>query len=182
MNIAEAKKVPINTLHEDPANVRKHGDRNRSAVRASLQEFGQVEPLVVESGTGRVLGGNCRLAELRALGIPEVLVVEIDVHGVDATRLALALNQTAVLAEWDDEGLKALLRALVEDGLSAPGFDDAEIAKLLDEAGAGDAADTTEQLGGLEYRVLVLCTSETHQAEVLERLESEGLKCQPLIS
>jgi hypothetical protein len=68
MNI---ERVKIADLHEDPANARKHGEKNRATVRASLQEFGQVEALVVEAGTGRVLGGNCRLAELRALGVEE---------------------------------------------------------------------------------------------------------------
>lgn len=65
----EARKEPVyrvakvDELHEDPANARRHPERNKATVRASLQEFGQVEALVVEAGTGRVLGGNCRLDE-----------------------------------------------------------------------------------------------------------------------
>jgi len=33
----------------------------------------------------------------------------------------------------------------------------------------------------LSYRILVFCDSEEHQAQLLAKLEAEGLKCQPLI-
>ncbi len=43
--------------------------------------------------------------------------------------------------------------------------------------------DARPMLGdGLMYRVIVDCTGETHQAELLERFATEGLKCRPLIS
>jgi len=126
------RQVPISGLHEDPANARKHPDRNRATVRASLQEFGQVEALVVEKGTGRVIGGNCRLGELRALGVEEVMVAEVDLHGIDATRLGLVLNRSAETAEWDADGLAGLLKGLdEEDALAGLGWDDAELEALL---------------------------------------------------
>lgn len=173
--------VPLSDLHEDPANVRKHGDRNRAAVRASLAEFGQVEPLVVEKGTGRVLGGNCRLGELRALGQTEALVLEVDTHGVDATRLALALNQTAILAEWDPDGLERLIRDLKAEGLEVPGFDDEALTELLDDAaeevpGLDDEGSDYEQ----KYAVLVQCDGETHQQQTFERLAGLGYTCKVL--
>jgi len=108
----EPRFIPLSELHEDPANVRKHGDRNKASVRASILEFGQVETLVVQRGTGRVLGGNCRLGELRALGRDGAWCMEVDVDGIDATRLALALNRTAELAEWDHDALGRLLADL----------------------------------------------------------------------
>jgi ParB-like chromosome segregation protein Spo0J len=53
--------VPLDDLHQDPGNVRTHGERNMEAIRESLSQFGQVEPLVVQEKTGRVIGGNGRL-------------------------------------------------------------------------------------------------------------------------
>ena len=41
------------------------------------------------------------------------------------------------------------------------------------------AARQTRRVG---YRVVVVCRDEEHQAELLERLETEGLKCKPLMS
>jgi hypothetical protein len=40
--------VPIDSIHADPANVRRHPDRNLDAIRASLARFGQQKPLVGE--------------------------------------------------------------------------------------------------------------------------------------
>ena len=129
---AEFKRVPIDTLHEDPANARKHPERNRSAVRSSLAEFGQVEALVVQKGTGRVIGGNARLGEMRALGVEEVMVAEVDLQGIDATRLGLILNRSAETAEWDIDTLAGLLKSLDdEDALEGLGWDDSELETLL---------------------------------------------------
>jgi ParB-like chromosome segregation protein Spo0J len=55
------RRVPLTELHADAANARTHGDKNLEAIRASLLQFGQAEPLVVQKSTGRVVGGNGRL-------------------------------------------------------------------------------------------------------------------------
>jgi len=139
---ADYKLVPIDSLHEDPANARAHPERNRATVRASLLEFGQVEPLVVQKVTGRVIGGNCRLGELRALGVEEVMVSEVDLDGLDATRLGLVLNRSAETAEWNVDTLGKLLQELdAEDALEGLGWDDAELSDLLDDLDDGDGSD-----------------------------------------
>jgi hypothetical protein len=43
--------------------------------------------------------------------------MEVDVEGIDATRLALALNRTAELAEWDADALGRLLADLAPEDL-----------------------------------------------------------------
>ena len=65
MNTLEVRRVPIDTLALDPANARSHGDENMAAIVGSLQRFEQVEPLVVQAGTGRVIGGNGRLVAMK---------------------------------------------------------------------------------------------------------------------
>lgn len=176
----EFKRVKVADLHEDPANVRKHGPQNRATVRASLKEFGQVEALVVERGTGRVIGGNCRLVELREMGEEDVWVAEADVHGVDATRLGIVLNRSAEIAEWDDDALASILRDLDAEGvpLDGLGWTDKEIADMLDEdpGDDGGCSDDIDPMQGT-YAVLITCTSEAHQRQVLEQLSEEGLEC-----
>jgi len=61
------RRVALDALIPDPANARTHGPENMDAITASLQRFGQAEPLVVHAGTGRVIGGNGRLAAMRKL-------------------------------------------------------------------------------------------------------------------
>lgn len=132
------RRVPLDALHTDPANARKHGEQNMAAIVASLRRFGQAEPLVVHAATGRVIGGNGRLAAMRKLGWTEADVVELDLEAVDATALGIALNRTGELAEWDDEALAQLLQTLRDEGaLDSVGFDPSEIDKLLAEFEGG---------------------------------------------
>lgn len=134
MKITKAK---LDDLHADPANTRQHDKRNLQAIMGSLREFGQVEPLVVQRGTGRVIGGNGRLQALRDMGEQTVEVVEVDVDGVRAASLSIALNRTAELATWDELGLAQILAELQKDDSIdelVTGFDAKDIDQLIADA------------------------------------------------
>jgi len=136
--------VSIETLVPDPHNAREHGERNLLAIRESLERFGQVEPLVVQRASRRVIGGNGRLEAMRMLGWREAAVVLVDLPDSAALALALALNRTGELATWNEENLAAALRALSEEegGLVGVGWSREEmLAALADpQEGAGVAA------------------------------------------
>lgn len=138
MTLAVVRRT-LASLHEDPSNARKHDARNLEAITASLRSFGQVEPLVVQSATGMVIGGNGRLAAMRAMGWAECDVVELELDATQAARLGIALNRTGELASWDDETLAKLLQTIPAAELGMTGFDakdlDALVAKL-DVSGA----------------------------------------------
>ena len=90
------RRVPLDSLHLDPANAREHGPENLEAIVGSLRRFAQAEPLVVQKKTGRVIGGNGRLVAMKQLGWAECDIVEVDLD--DATALGIALNRTSELA------------------------------------------------------------------------------------
>ena len=52
------KRVSLDSLHLDPSNARSHGPENMQAIESSLKRFDQVEPLVVQKGTGRIIGAG----------------------------------------------------------------------------------------------------------------------------
>ncbi len=93
------QRVPLDSLTLDPANARTHPENNLEAIVASLQRFGQAEPLVVQAGTRRVIGGNGRLVAMRKLGWTECDVVERARDALNATALGIALNRTGELAD-----------------------------------------------------------------------------------
>jgi ParB-like chromosome segregation protein Spo0J len=124
--------VPISTLSLDPANVRRHPERNMDAIMGSLKRFGQQKPIVVDA-KGVVIAGNGTLAAAKQLGWKEIAVVRSDLIGSDATAFAIADNRAAELAEWDDDALAKTLAALqIEDEAlaKATGFDDADIERI----------------------------------------------------
>src|SRR4051812_40759398 len=59
--------VEISTLCPDPANVRRHSERNIETIKASLRRFGQQKPVVVDAN-GIVRAGNGTVAAAVALG------------------------------------------------------------------------------------------------------------------
>jgi len=135
------KRVRLDAIHQDPANARSHPDENLEAIEASLRRFGQAEPLVVQKTTGRVIGGNGRLAVMRKLGWTECDVVELAVDDLTATALGIALNRTAESATWNQDALATLLKELqVQGGLDGTGFDEEDLDKLLAELGQEDPA------------------------------------------
>ena len=118
--------APIDTLALDPHNARKHGCRNLDAIKASLAEFGQRRPLVVDTDM-TVIAGNGTLEAARALGWSEidVTVAPPEWTREQARAYALADNRTAELATWDEDVLLQTLTELDLAGwdVDALGFD-----------------------------------------------------------
>lgn len=123
----------VQKLSSDPANARKHSDRNIESIVASLRRFGQQKPIVVDK-SGVVRAGNGTLEAAKRLGWETIAVVESELVGADMSAYAIADNRTAELAEWDDEILKATLEGLDDALREAAGFDLSELDELLKEA------------------------------------------------
>lgn len=141
----KVESLPIEQLSNDPANARKHDDRNIEAIVASLRRFGQQKPIVVDM-SGVVRAGNGTLEAARRLGWETIDAVQTSLSSSEATAYAIADNRTAELAEWDDDVLAAQLNGLVTDDpdlLDAAGFTEDELAELIAEDDAG-IADVTE--------------------------------------
>lgn len=125
--------VPIDSVHPDAANARKHGEKNMAAIVASLSRFGQRAPIVVQRKGMVVRAGNGRLAAAKSLGWSHIAAVVVDDESVEAVAFAIADNRTAELAEWDKETLASLLDTLPEEDLGVTGFDESDLKELLSE-------------------------------------------------
>lgn len=109
-------------LVPDDTNARKHDKKNLDAVIGSLTAFGQVEPLVVQKISKKVIGGNGRLEAMKAMGWTECDVWEIDVDDSKAKILALTLNRAGELATWDDEILSDQLKSILAENIKIEDF------------------------------------------------------------
>jgi ParB-like chromosome segregation protein Spo0J len=133
--------VTIADLSQDPANARKHDDKNIDSIIASLRRFGQQKPIVIDA-SNVVRAGNGTLEAAKRLGWDSIECVKTDLKGSDAIAYAIADNRTAELAEWDSDILAAQLSGLLTDDealANAAGFSAEEIEAML-----GDLADPTE--------------------------------------
>ena len=120
------------------------------ALKASLEEFGEVEPIVWNKRTGNIVGGHQRYNVLKAMGVKSALVSVVDLSEKDEKALNLALNK--VSGDWDEEKLREVLESLNAEDIKLTGFNMDEIALLLeDDGGFEDISDgAMEAAGGLD--------------------------------
>jgi DNA modification methylase len=110
----QIERRSIAELSNDPANARKHNDKNIEAIIASLRRFGQQKPIVIDRNN-IVRAGNGTLEAARRLGWDSIDCVNTSLEGSDAIAYAIADNRTAELAEWDDDVLAAQLNGLLTE-------------------------------------------------------------------
>ncbi len=129
----QIERRSVHDLSNDPANARKHNDKNIDAIIASLRRFGQQKPIVIDRNN-IVRAGNGTLEAARRLQWESIDCVVTSLNGSDAVAYAIADNRTAELAEWDEDTLAAQLNGLLTESeelaLSA-GFTPEEIEAML---------------------------------------------------
>ena len=101
--------VSIDKLKPWEKNPRKISEEQKRALRADLERFGFVEPLVVDQH-GIIVGGHQRVDVARDLGYKQVPIVRVKLTPRQRTVLNLALNK--ISGEWDNEKLAPLLEEL----------------------------------------------------------------------
>ena len=136
IKVERIEQRPIDDLIANPQNARIHSEEQICQIAASITEHGFVNPPLI-GPDNVIIAGHARVAAARQLGLEDVPVIVLD-HLTPAQRRALALadNQLALNASWDEEKLRAELAALEEDdfALELIGFDDQELARLLARA------------------------------------------------
>jgi ParB family chromosome partitioning protein len=170
----QIESIAISDLRQDPANARRHPQRNIDAIMNSLARFGQQKPIVVDANNV-VRAGNGTLVAAKALGWTQVRVVRTSLASVEATAFGIADNRSSELAEWDDEVLAQLLS---EAELGDVGFNSTEIRDLTGhDVPAPPAPNWSEQ-----FQIVVDCDDEAAQKALYERLTNEGFACRVLQS
>ena len=136
----EYTRMSVEDLVFDDANPRVRNERNLSAIRASVKEHGQVEPVLVQRSTNRVIHGNGRLQIMKEAGYKDVDVAVLDVDDTQARKLSIVLNRSGELAGWDVGILGQHLEAMAElgDGFdpTTMGFSGMELEEILEDANA----------------------------------------------
>ncbi|MBM7676121.1 DNA modification methylase [Gracilibacillus alcaliphilus] len=129
------EKLAIDELVPASYNPRKKlkpGDSEFEKIKNSIQEFGYVDPIIVNSDK-TVIGGHQRLIVLKTLGYKEIDCVIVDIDKTKEKALNIALNK--ISGEWNKELLADLIQDLhsVEYDVSFTGFDPPEIEQLFNE-------------------------------------------------
>jgi len=122
-------QIDVNQLQPAAYNPRKWSDEATSGLKESINRFGLVDPIIVNSAQERknvVIGGHFRLKVAKDLGYKEIPVVYVNIPDIDREKeLNLRLNRN--LGEWD----WSLLADFDESFLSVVGFSSEELDDIF---------------------------------------------------
>lgn len=175
--------IEAGSLAENPHNWRRHPEGQMSALKDVIgdPEIGWAGACLYNERTKRLIDGHAR----RKAVSPETPIPVLVGNWSEAAekKILLTLDPLAGLATPDPDQLRALLDevSLDTDALKSLGEG---LESLLTPANAPTSepsGDAAPQLGALEYRVMIICESESQQAELLARFDAEGLNCKAMI-
>ncbi len=187
--------VKVDSLKVAAYNPRKWDDAKKAKLRESIERFGLVDPIIVNSAPKRkniVIGGCFRLTVAKELGYKSVPVVFLNISDIEKEKeLNLRLNKN--VGEWDLELLKSfdlgvLLNVGFDDGDLSAIWDDCletEDDNFQEEKELAEIKETDIQLGDLfELGSHRLLCADAHDPQNIQKLmdgeKTSFIYCDPI--
>jgi hypothetical protein len=168
-------RVRAGDLVPHELNPRLHPESQRRALELLYAEIGFARSLLaypLPDGRLKLIDGH-----LRASMDPEheVDVEVLDVTDAEARALLLAIDPLAQLAGYEADTLAELRRQAEADSAAVK-----SLWQTLQEASAQTRRRLNEAQDEMpeQFFILVECTDEAEQRELLARFQDEGLRCQ----
>lgn len=103
-------KVRADQLLANPRNHRRHPQKQREVVAASIEELGFCKSVIVNQRTGYIVDGHERVMQALGAGDDTLVDVEyVDLSEEDERKLLLILDASSELAEVDAEACNSLI-------------------------------------------------------------------------
>jgi len=178
----EVVNVNINELKPAEYNPRKMTEKQERDLTVSIEKFGLIDPIIVNSYEGRgniVIGGHQRLKIAKKIGYKKVPVIYLDLDEFKEKELNLRLNKNT--GEWDFE----LLKNFEEDFLFDVGFENFEIDKIFKESVLEDDFDVEKEAEKIKntkvkqgdiYKLgehRLMCGDSTSEADVAKLMDGK---------
>lgn len=144
----KVETTPIASLKPSHRNARRHSKSQVKQIAASFEEFGVINPIIVDEGN-IILAGHGRLEAAKTAGIVALPVVRVTGLTEGQKRAyRIADNRIAEQADWDfailAEELKSLSEEEFEIDITVTGFETGAIDVMIGEhvqASSKDEAD-----------------------------------------
>jgi hypothetical protein len=127
------KLSDLNPAAYNPRKNLQPEDEEYRLLAKGIQEFGLVEPLVMNKRSGNLVSGHQRLKVMLDLGYTEAEVSVVDLPEGKEKQLNIALNKLS--GDWDMPKLKDLLEELDTgaDDIEFTGFTEADLEQLMSQ-------------------------------------------------
>jgi DNA modification methylase len=127
--------LPVTSLRPPERRIRVHDATQRRQMKASLEKFGQVIPVLID-GAGTIIDGLLVYETVMELGYSTIQAIRTSHLSPGATRaLRLSLNKLAESGDWNPDELRLELNDLIildsVPDFTLPGFETAELDRLF---------------------------------------------------
>ena len=185
----ELVELPVDKVVPNPKNPRidlKPGMPLYEKLKKSIENFGYADPIIWNERTGMIVSGHQRFQVMKDIAQKEgkelttVQVVKVSMDESKQDGFMIAVNKITGL--WDEEKLSAILRELDEEDRLNTGFDDYEIATLLDDNSIQDFTfdEDNEEESHIHkasgYAVTIVCNNDIEQEWLKNLLQVDELK------
>lgn len=149
---AAIEHMPISQLKPSSRNARTHDERQMTVLKASMREFGFMNPVLIDEHD-EIIVGHGRVEAAKQIGIRKVPAIRIEGLSADQIRAyRIADNRIAELAGWDREILAIELQHLeaieIEFSIETIGFTPVEFDTIMtDTQRAKEVAADVRALG-----------------------------------
>lgn len=147
----QIQKAKISDLISPEWNPRQITPEELEKLENSLNEFGYIEPIIVNDVNNHIVGGNQRYKALQQLGYDEVDVVYVHIEDLNKEKACnVALNK--ISGDWDHDKLQVVLEEieLSPIDIKLTGFEELELKELNIERESNDAELNYDPLGTLK--------------------------------
>lgn len=141
--VSEMNLVDIDKLIPYVNNARTHSKEQINKLRASIREFGFINPVIIDRDYN-VIAGHGRIMAAKAENITEVPCVFVDyLNDSQKKAYILADNRMTLDADWDEELLRVEIESLqgADFDLNLTGFDEAELMDIFGDDNQSRAKD-----------------------------------------
>lgn len=183
------ENVKIKKLKPYKNNARTHDNSQIEKIAKSIQEFGFINPVLIDSDYG-IIAGHGRVEGAKRLGMVEVPCIFVeDLTEEQKRAYIIADNKLALDAGWDYELLQIELDELdsLNFDFTLTGFDNLELDDeslfSMDEIDEIDGYNSNEDdreyftktfTFPLEKKNQIICYLKVHQNEIVEQIIKES--------
>ena len=160
----QIQKAKISDLISPDWNPRQITKEELEKLETSLNEFGYIEPIIVNDVNNHIVGGNQRCKALKQLGYSEVDVVYVHIEDINKEKACnVALNK--ISGDWDEDKLQVVLEEieLSPIDVSLTGFDEIELKEFKVEETENHNNEQTHEI-----------TEDNYQEENIEVTVEDG--------
>lgn len=191
--VVEITKKRLADLHRHPFNPKFHTDQQAALVSRLLTQIGWAGSAIAwysERNNGELTIFDAHLRQTLAPDF-EATVIITDLTDAEADLMVALFDESSRMAEIDSATIEELITA-IGDNHRDPLFEQALLkmaARGLSQADSDEDEDTPKNQDSEprdvvpeQFLIVIECDSETHQLELLERLQKDGIECKALVS